>query len=347
MHDAMRFWLVRGVDGFRVDAADMLLENPRLPDNPPDPNFDPDGPLDGAVFQVHNRSQPGVHEHVAALRHMCGEFDDRVLLGEVYTSPENLASYYGTLAQPELHLPLNPLLLSQRWHAEEIANAIARYLGVVSSHGWPTWAWSNHDFRRLSGRAKTDQLRVAAMLLLTLRGTPFVYYGEEIGMHDVEVPPERAEDPQGRTQPTRNRDVARTPMQWNDGPNAGFTTGTTYLPVADDYRQINVASQARDPRSLLAVYRRLIALRKAEPALTDGLQTQVIRRGLLVSFRRELPHRRLLVILNMAGDNLSFDFSEVGPTARLLLSTFLDRENESCEHEVRLRGNEGVILALE
>ena len=166
-------------------------------------------------------------------------------------------------------------------------------------------------------------------------------------MRDVEIPPELAEDPQGKTQPTRNRDVARTPMQWNDGPNSGFTTGTPFFPIAEDYRQINVASQERDPQSLLAVYRRLIALRKADPALTEGLQTPIVRRSPLLFFRRELPDRRLLVVVNMADDDLRFDFSEVGPKARLVLSTFLDREGESLEREVGLRGNEGLILDLE
>jgi alpha-glucosidase len=152
--------------------------------------------------------------------------------------------------------------LSQRWDAEEIANAITRYL-TRSRRTAGHWAWGNHDFYRLTSRATEDQLRVGAMLLLTLQGTPLIYYGEEIGMCDVEIPPELVEDPQGKTQPTRNRDVARTPMQWNHGPNAGFTTGKPFFPIAENYRLVNVESQERDPRSLLAVYRRLIAFRRS------------------------------------------------------------------------------------
>jgi alpha-glucosidase len=186
------------------------------------------------------------------------------------------------------------------------------------------------------------------MLLLTLRGTPVIYSGEEIGMHDVVVPPERSEDPQGKTQPTRTRDVARTPMQWNDGPNAGFTTGKPLFPVADDYVQINVAAEERDPRSLLALYRRLIGLRKTQLALTVGLQTPVVCRPPLLYFCRELSDRGLAVVLNMGTDELSFDFGEIGQKAvRLLLSTYLDRVDERPEKEVRLRSNEGLILAFE
>jgi alpha-glucosidase len=347
LHDAMRFWLARGVDGFRVDAVDMLLENSNLPDNPPNPKFDPKGPPDAAVYQVHNRSQPGLHEHIAALRCICGEFEDRILIGEVYTSLDNLVSYYGKATRPELHLPLNPELLNRRWDVKEIAQALTRYLDAVSPHGWPSVAWSNHDFHRLGSRANLNQLRVAAMLLLTLRGTPFIYYGEEIGMHDVDIPPELVEDPQGRAQPARNRDVARTPMQWNSNPNADFTSGTPYFPVADDYSQINVASQQEDSRSLLALYSRLITLRKDEPALRDGLQTHIRRQAALLFFRREHEGRRLLVALNTSSDGHLFKFSELAAKARVLLSTSMDRQGESFERTVHLRGDEGLILALE
>jgi alpha-glucosidase len=257
-----------------------------------------------------------------------------------------MATYYGTPERPELHLPLNPTFLFQPWDADTMAKSIGEYLDAVSAYGWPTWALGNHDFHRLRMRAKADQPRVAAMLLLTLRGTPSVYYGDEIGMHDVPIPPELAEDPQGKAQPSRNRDVARTPMQWNDGHNAGFTAGTPFFPIADDYRQINVAAQERDERSLLTLYRRLIALRKIEPALSHGIQTPVVRRAPLLVYRRELPDRRLLVILNMAGDDLSYDFSELSLEAELLLSTFLDRAGERPRQSVPLRGNEGLILAL-
>ena len=348
IEDAMRFWLARGADGFRVDAVDMLLENPELPDNPLNPGFDPSGPPDAAVFQVHNRSQPGIHEQVVALRRVCSEFGDSVLIGEVYTSLENLVSYYGTPAQPELHLPLNPdLQLWKHWDTEEIAGAIARYMDVVPPHGWPNWAWTNHDFSRLGSRITPNRLHVAAMLLLTLRGTPFIYYGEEIGMHDVEIRPESIEDPQGKAQPGRNRDMARTPMQWSVSPHAGFTTGTPYLPVANDYRQVNVASQERDPRSLLAFYRRLIAVRKAEPALREGLQTHVRQQASLLFFQRTFQDRRLLVVLNASGDDQKLNFSELGSKAHVLLSTSSDPQDQACAREVRLRGHEGLILVLE
>ena len=347
MHDNLRFWLKRGIDGFRLDALDMLLEDANLPDNPPNPDFDPSGALDQAVIQKYTRNQPGIHDLIAGMRKVCDEYPERVLLGEIYVSAEEMVPYYGTVEQPELHLPLNPQFLRQRWDADEMAKAISGYLDAVSAYGWPTWALSNHDINRLTQRAQADQPRVAAMLLLTLRGTPSIYYGEEIGMHDVPIPAELVEDPQAKSQPERSRDVARTPMQWNDGPNAGFTTGKPYFPIADDYQQINAAAQERNPRSLLALYRRLTALRQEEPALAHGIQTPVVRRAPLLVYRRELPDRRLLVILNMAGDDVTFDFSELANRARLLLSTFLDRQRELLEKSVALRGNEGLVLALD
>ena len=166
-------------------------------------------------------------------------------------------------------------------------------------------------------------------------------------MRDGDIPPQSIQDPQGRAQPERNRDVARTPMHWNDSRHAGFTSGIPHLPVAEGYGQINVAAQEQDPRSLLALYRRLIALRNAEPALTAGRQTHVRQRGALLVFRRELRDRRLLVVLNMSGDNQLLRFSELGAKARVLLSTSLSARSQFCDQQVHLGAYEGVILVLE
>jgi alpha-glucosidase len=299
-----------------------------------------------AVFQQFSRDQPGMHAIVAEFRRLADRYDGRVLLGEAYTDVERLARYYGTAEEPELHLPLNPAFLRQQWEADEIWQGINDYLGVIPQHGWPTWSLGNHDMNRLAGRAHGPQLRVAAMLLMTLRGTPTLYYGDEIGMHDVPVPPEMTEDPQGRRQPDRSRDVARTAMQWDDSPHAGFTTGKPSVVVGSDYRQLNVAAQERDPHSLLNLYRRLIALRKEKPALSAGLQSSVQRRAPTIAYLRKTSEQRILVILNLSGDSYSFDFTDYALHARLLLSTHAGSEGESVGGVVDLHGNEGVILEL-
>ncbi|MEX2176646.1 MAG: alpha-amylase family glycosyl hydrolase [Pirellulaceae bacterium] len=347
MHDTLRFWLARGVDGFRIDALDMVLETSDLTDNPPNPKFNPHEALDQAVLHLHTRNQPGLHPLVAGMRQVSDEFPERVLLGEAYIEVKELVRYYGTRSAPELHLPLNPSLLRQRWDADELTAAIKQYLKEIPAHGWPTWANGNHDMPRIGERATVEQERVAAMLLLTLRGTPSIYYGEEIGMSNVSIPPEMTEDPQGRIQPHRNRDVARTPMQWNDSPNAGFTAGDPLLPVADNYRDVNVARQQHDPQSLLNLYRRLLALRKAEPALQRGSQQVIERQAPTVAYLREQDGRRLLVLLNLAGDTYSFRFAGLGRQGRILFSTHLEWPDSTATDKITLRGNEGVVVVLD
>ncbi|MFO1431653.1 MAG: alpha-amylase family glycosyl hydrolase [Candidatus Competibacteraceae bacterium] len=339
----LRFWLRRGVDGFRIDAIDMLVEDKHLRDNPPNPYFKEGDAPDRAVIQEHTRDQPGAHKIIVAMRHTADEFRDRILLGEMYIAPEQVVSYYGTSEQPELHLPLNLQLLWRDWDSDQLTDFINEYYRLVPAHGWPTWSLGNHDKNRLASRAQGDQARVAALLLLTLRGTPTLYYGDEVGLHDVAIPPDKVEDPQAKTQPERNRDVARTPMQWDNSNNAGFTTGEPWLPVASDYRAINVAFERDDPRSLLNLYQRLLELRKSEPALTAGSYVPVERQAPVVAYRRETEDQRLLVLLNLSANEFSFGF---GGSGRILLSTFLDRENKAVQDVVTLRANEGLLIDL-
>jgi alpha-glucosidase len=233
------------------------------------------------------------------------------------------------------------------WDADGLVAGVRDYAAAIPEHGWPNWTLGNHDMRRLSDRARAGQERVAAMLLLTLRGTPTIYYGDEIGMHNVPVPPEQAEDPQGKTQPHRSRDVARTPMQWDTSASAGFTTDDPWLPVASDFRRLNVAAQERDPQSLLNLYRDIIKLRRKEPALLTGTQRLVKRKAPTIAYLREGGGRRLLVLLNMAGDTFDFAVGDYGSRGRILLSTHSDGRQAEVQDEVRLRGNEGVIVALE
>jgi alpha-glucosidase len=203
---------------------------------------------------------------------------------------------------------------------------------------------SNHDGKRVASRVGPEQARVAAMLQLTLRGTPIVYYGDEIGMHDVEIPPDREQDPQGKLI-GRKRDPVRTPMQWNAEPQASFSTTEPWLPVAGDYEALNVDAQ-HEPHSMLALYRRLLALRRDEPALTAGACTLLHHDERLLAYRRDADDRALLVVLNLAAEPCTFDLGDLGDNARLVLSTALDRDNETDHGAVELRANEGVIMEL-
>lgn len=340
--DAMRFWLDRGVDGFRLDALDLLIKHPEFPDNPPNPEYNPENDApDMAVLPEYTRDQPEVHPIVADMRSLVDGYDDRILLGELYLDVERIAAYYGA-ERPELHLPLNPIFGSLPWEADELRKAIDDVLCRAPDHGWPSWMISTHDGRRVASRAGEEQVGVAAMMLLTLRGTPILYYGDEIGMHDVEIPPEKERDPQGK-RIGRKRDPVRTPMQWNDWANAGFTSGDPWLPVPEDYAAINVDSQSDGP-SLLSLYRALLVLRRELPALSVGSCTLDEREGSVISYYREGANGRVLILLNLGPEPQEAEIGETG--ARIRLSTSLDREGEETGGKVMLHANEGLILSI-
>jgi alpha-glucosidase len=345
MIDTLKFWLDRGVDGFRIDAAPLFFKDPQWRDNPRNPDYRPGELPDGRLLPVHTRNQPGVHELFVELRALVDRYPrERVLLGEFYVPVEELVSYYGDGA-PELHLPLNLALTYSQWQPSVIGRAIAEYQTRVSGRGWPTTTLDTHDQARIVARAGLRQARVAALLLLTQRGTPTIYYGDEIGMRGVEIPPRQAVDPQGR-RTGRNRDPSRTPMQWSSETSAGFSTAEPWLPVGTDCDTANVASQSRDAGSLLTLYRRLLELRAAEPVLQDGVQEPLAAGPAVVAYRRRSASRRLLVLLNFVHAPASYVLGDDGP-GRVLLSSFLDREGERVNDQVALRADEGLLISVD
>jgi alpha-glucosidase len=184
------------------------------------------------------------------------------------------------------------------------------------------------------------------MLLLALRGTPTLYYGDELGMRDVPIPPDRVRDPWEKNTPGLGlgRDPVRTPMPWDGSPGGGFTTGEPWLPMGEDHRSQNVAAQRGDPTSMLTLYRRLIALRRVEPALLLGTYRPAGVGEDWLAFLRESGGRRLLVALNLGSEPRAIELP--GPAGRVLLSTALDRDGEPVQGSIGLRGDEGVILEL-
>jgi alpha-glucosidase len=345
MYDAMRFWLQRGVDGFRIDALDLMIKDEQFRDNPPNPAFDPEraGP-DDALLPDFTRDQPEVHHVVAEMRQIVDEFGPgRVMLGELYLPLEKTMTYYGR-ERPELHLPLNMRFAWTDWSTEKIGEMIGQCRQLLNFGEWPAWTLSTHDCPRLATRVIGEQTRVAAMLLLTLQGTPIVYYGEEIGMRGVPIPPSEAIDPQGR-RIGRNRDPERTPMQWNATEGAGFSTAQPWLPIGDDRATANVDSQRENPSSLLALYRRLITLRREEPGLLEGTFELLSAQPPLLSYRSSSPDGCFLVVLNMAHDELPYALPPQH-SGHVLVSTFLDRKREDVRDHVQLRGCEGVVLKL-
>jgi len=270
----------------------------------------------------------------------------RVAVGEMHIyQPAELARFYGA-ALDELHLPFNFGLLNVPWAAEAARDMVDAYEATLPAGAWPNHVLGNHDESRIATRIGPTRARAAMLLLLTLRGTPTLYYGDELGLEDVPIPPERVQDPWERQLPGLGlgRDAERAPMPWDASPNAGFCPPTTapWLPLGADYRECNVAAQRADPRSMLTLTRRLLALRRAHPALASGSYAALpgVPDG-CYAYWREQTDARLLVLVNFNAAPCQVALPTAG---RLLLSTHLDRDGP-VEGWLTLRGDEGAVVA--
>jgi alpha-glucosidase len=302
--EIVAWWLDMGVDGFRLDVINWFLKDERLRDNPV--KLLGRRPYDRQEH-VYDRNRPDTIDLVRWLRATVDRWPERMLVGEVYNeppgNPELSASYYA--GGEGLHLAFDFSLLFCRWSATELGRAIDVWQGLLADPCWPTHTLGNHDQRRVLSRyaGEGNRLargRVAAALVLLLRGTPFLYYGEEIGMLDVKVPRAKLQDPVGKRYWPLDvgRDPARTPMQWSDAPHAGFSSAEPWLPVHPRYAEINVARAEEDPESLLHWYRLLIRIRREEPALRRGSYRRLAQGSGVLGFLREHEGERIAVLLN-------------------------------------------------
>ncbi|MGA8113461.1 MAG: alpha-amylase family glycosyl hydrolase [Actinocatenispora sp.] len=345
-YDVMRFWLARGVDGFRVDACRQLVKDDQLRDNPANPDFHDGLPPYDALLPTYTTDRPETLAMVTGMREVLDEYrPDGVLLGEMYLPVERLAHYYGERGGA-LHLPSNMHLISVPYRAADVADLVVRYEAALPGHAWPNWVLGNHDRSRVATRVGSAQARVAAMLLLTLRGTPIVYYGDEIGMTDVPVPDELVRDPYARRVPGIGvgRDPERSPMQWSAAPHGGFCApeATPWLPVPDSATRVNVAAQAVDPTSMFCLYQDLIALRRAEPALSVGRVCDVRASGDLLSYRREYEGRAVTVALNLGRRPVSLPVD--GRPGHVIAATHTGRAGERVDGALDLGPDEGVVV---
>jgi alpha-glucosidase len=297
---------------------------------------------------VHSCDHPDIHDVVAELRRVLEEYPgDRLLIGEIYLPLERLMAYYGADLDGT-HLPFNFQLISAPWDAVELRRLIQEYEAALPAGGWPNWVLGNHDRPRIATRVGPAQARVAAMLLLTLRGTPTLYYGDELGMENVPIPPERERDPFGMNQPGTGtgRDPERTPMQWSTEPFAGFSTVEPWLPLADDWEIRNVQVQQGEARSMLNLVRALLSLRRSTPCLATGSYRTLTVEGDVLLYAREQDGATRLVALNLDAAPKVVMFGEPVAGARVLLSTELDRQGEEVAGELALRADEGVIIEV-
>jgi alpha-glucosidase len=350
MLDTLRFWLRRGVDGFRMDVIGLLIKDAELRDNPPNPDPRPGLPpndLFERQLHIYNWDQDEVHEIVREIRRVLDEFDDRCGIGELWGPLPRWARYYGE-GGDELQLPFNFRLMDESsWDAGAMRRSVDALEAALPEAGWPNYVLGNHDRIRLASRfGGQAQARVAAMMLLTLRGTPTLYYGDELGLENGVIPPDKVQDPQGRNLgPERTRDVCRTPMQWDASAHAGFSTVEPWLSVSADYATRNVTAQSADPSSILTLYRRLLWLRRRSPALYGGAYRPLEAGPDCYVYLRKAGDEHRLAALNFSGEARRLSLLD-GQGGRVLLSTHLDREGLVSLSDLTLRPHEGVIIAI-
>jgi alpha-glucosidase len=306
MFDVTRWWYKRGVAGFRLDAVDTMYEDPTLKDNPK--KDDQKNAFGDQVYnEIYNKKLPEMHTALQRLRKVANEYN-AVLIGETWTSNiKELNEYYGPTLN-EIQMPMNFMFTKvDKVSAPEFRKQIA---WADSVSGWPIWVLSNHDIVRVydrygNGKNNDDIAKMLAGLYMTLRGTPIMYYGEEIGMENND--PKRVEDvqdPIGKLgwPKQKGRDGERTPMQWNATTNAGFSTAKPWNPVGPRYATYNVEAERKNPNSILNWYQRVIALRKTNPALLEGKYVPLNEDDKnVLAYLRSYKNQNVLVVLNMSG----------------------------------------------
>jgi alpha-glucosidase len=345
MYEVLRFWLERGVDGFRVDAIHHLFEDEELRDNPLDIKWKPGMPPHRRLARRYTIDLPEVHGAVREMRAVLDRYSDRLLIGEAYLPFERLMLYYGEQLDC-FHLPFNFHLIQARWQARHLRDLVARYEGLLPQGAWPNWVLGNHDRSRIASRVGPAQARVAMMLLCTLRGTPTLYYGDELGMRDVPIPQGAVRDPYEKQVPGMGlgRDPERTPMQWSAAPHAGFSSATPWLPLAADYRKTNVERQAREAGSMLSLQRALLELRRKRPGLAFGSYEGIAAGAEIVSYFRSHGASRDAVLLNLSERPQRPNLSPALRRAKIELSTHPERSGTVLGPT--LLGNEGVVLQV-
>ena len=349
MFDVARFWLERGVDGFRVDASHQMMKDPLERDNPPAPDDYPRPYKDmgeyDSFIHLYDFGHPDVHEVHRAFRKVLDTYpQEPVSVGEIhiFDLPE-WASYYGE-AFDQLHMPFNFFLMAAEWNVPTIRAVVESVLWNVPVGGWTNWTLGNHDEMRLAARVGDNYTGLAATLLLTLRGTPFLYYGDELGMREGIISGEDRRDPWGHSVDYLSRDGARTPMQWAPTPNAGFssTDASPWLPIDDGYRRLNVETELDDPGSLLNLYRRLLDLRRQSSALRRGSYlTHPGSTDTVLVYRRESDDETMTVALNFSDAEATVSVGR----CTVVFSTADPERSDWAPGELVLAPFEGVVVS--
>jgi len=330
----LRFWLDRGVDGVRIDVAHLLGTDP-VP-----------GP--GEPLTRRDADWPRGREVLRRVRALLEGYGDRMAVGEVYLLDQR--RLVGFVSDGDgLHLAHNFVFLRVPWDAARIRAVVEEWEGHAGGRAWPCWCLENHDHTRLptrwgGGAAGTARARAALVMLLCLRGTPFLFQGQELGLPDADVPPERVVD-------VDDRDPERAPIPWRRpsaaGPGAGFTTGEPWLPIVTEAEDLAVEAQREDPDSTLALTRRVLAARRQHPALHLGDQRFHDLGADLLAWTRTDGDDAWLALVDTSGRRRTVDVSAVLPAARRVLGSRPGSGAAEVDaRAVPLEGDEAVLLRV-
>jgi alpha-glucosidase len=345
-----RFWLDKGVDGFRLDAVNFIVKDEYLRSNPN---------IIELIFGKRKFYSRNRFTSIALLREfrsLINSYDDRMLVGEIFALPpgeSDVVGLYLSSGEDTLNMAFDFSLLFQRWNAEKYYKAIERSYGSIPSKGWPCIVLSNHDLARsydkFKGSHALEKAKIRAILQMTLKGTPFVYYGEEIGMKNCPVPKEKIKDPLGRIYwPLyKGRDGSRTPMQWDETINSGFTRTEPWLPLNDDYEKNNVFIQKLNKYSLLNFYIKLIELRNKHQSLNRGEWAPVSKgNDDILSYMRISGHEYMLIVLNFSGMEKTVNFQDSNEFKLILSSEGRNIDGHIQLKNFIIRPLEGLIFKV-
>ncbi|KAJ1528710.1 hypothetical protein ONE63_007103 [Megalurothrips usitatus] len=358
--DVFTFWMERGVDGFRVDALPFLFETDYDKDEPENPHKDSDLTTDDYDYFTHpyTMDMDGTYDMLQQWREVVDKFHDgkpRVIMTECYTNFENTIRYYGTKERPGAHFTFNFQILSylsKASNATDFKNIIDQWMEQMNDWRWPNWVIGNHDNSRVATRFP-NMADAMNMISLTLPGTAMTYNGEELGMTDTYITWEQTKDPSGLNAGkekylTASRDPVRTPHQWNDSPNAGFSTNaTTWMPTNPNYWQVNVVKEQANPKSHLNVYKDLVATRSTETMKQGELKTAVLEDDILVITRSLNDHETYITLVNFGSWVKTIKTKDLSSQSLKVYaagdSSTLSKGADALS-EVTLRPKEGLVL---
>jgi alpha-glucosidase len=335
----MLFWLDRGVDGFRMDSAMNLVEDEYFRDEPQSDTLGSGPP--GWMDHLFSSDRPETHELITRFRRLLDRHGPHVFIGEVMAPLARFMHYYGREA-PMLHMPFNnQVMKTEPWEARFVDAAIEQFMLLLPNEAWPNWVLGSHDVPRLATRLGKEQARVASFLLLTLPGTSFIYYGDELGLENTEFTPEEAVDPYEKY--GLGRDAERGPMPWSGELNAGFTEGKPWLPLGRNHEDCHVEAMRADERSNLHMHRELIRLRHEHPALQDKHYAAAWGDTDFLAYYRGHGSDRYFVAANFSSLLKEARFEGSGT---ILLSSALNREGP-VDASVSLGPNEAVLIKID